>query len=448
VTASAVASRLAEDSRLYGFRICVVGLGKIGLALAAQYVSKGWPVFGADIDPNLVKLVARGEAPANSEPGLAERIASGTANGLLRATVDTTEAVAASNVIVVIVPLLTDPQGQPDFRALDSATAAIASGLQPGTLVIYETTLPLGATRDRFGPLLERSGLRHGQDLLLAFSPERVYVGRTFEDLARYPKIVGGTSPSATRAAASFYSAVLDAQVMEMPDSETAEFVKLAETTYRDVNIGLANDLARFAQARGVDAVTAFRAANTQPFSNLHTPGIGVGGHCIPVYPRFLMAQAQPGELEVVRHARALNDGMAEYAVDLLEQRLGSLRGKRVLILGYAYRGGVKEASCSSALLAIQSLQRRGGVPLLHDPLFSDAELAASGAVPAHLDGPLQVDAVILQTDHAEYFGLEWSLFQGCQLVLDGRNVLDQQTIEAAGLSYVAIGRGNDGRHG
>ncbi len=448
MTVSELKPRVTADSASPGYRICVVGLGKIGLALAAQYVSKGWPVFGADIDPAIVELVGRGEAPPNSEPGLPERVASGKADGLLRATLNTAEAVAASNVVVVIVPLLTDTAGQPDFRALDSATTAVAGGLQPGTLVIYETTLPLGTTRERFGPLLESSGLRAGQDFQIAFSPERVYVGRTFEDLARYPKIVGGTSVSATRAAADFYSAVLDAEVMEMPDSETAEFVKLAETTYRDVNIGLANDLARFAQARGVDAVTAFRAANTQPFSNLHNPGIGVGGHCIPVYPRFLLAQAQPGELEVVRRARALNDDMAEFAVGLLSDRLGSLSGKRVLILGYAYRGGVKEASCSSALLAISSLKRRGAVPLLHDPLFSDVELGATGAMPVHLDAPLSVDAVILQTDHVEYLTLDWSRFPGCRVVIDGRNVLDQRAIGAAGLQYVAIGRGADSRHG
>ncbi len=412
MTVSELKPRVTADSASPGYRICVVGLGKIGLALAAQYVSKGWPVFGADIDPAIVELVGRGEAPPNSEQGLPERVASGKADGLLRATLNTAEAVAASNVVVVIVPLLTDTAGQPDFRALDSATTAIAGGLQPGTLVIYETTLPLGTTRERFGPLLESSGLRAGQDFQIAFSP------------------------------------VLDAEVMEMPDSETAEFVKLAETTYRDVNIGLANDLARFAQARGVDAVTAFRAANTQPFSNLHNPGIGVGGHCIPVYPRFLLAQAQPGELEVVRRARALNDDMAEFAVGLLSDRLGSLSGKRVLILGYAYRGGVKEASCSSALLAISSLKRRGAVPLLHDPLFSDVELGATGAMPVHLDAPLSVDAVILQTDHVEYNTLDWSRFPGCRVVIDGRNVLDQRAIGAAGLQYVAIGRGADSRHG
>src|SRR5262249_51199207 len=157
-----------------------------------------------------------------------------------------------------------------------------------GTLVIYETTLPLGTTRERFGPLLERSGLRIGLGFLVAFSPERVYVGRTFEDLRKYPKIVGGTTPETTRAAVEFHETVLVRPVMAMPDADAAEFVKLAETTYRDVNIGLANDLARFAQARGVDAVAAFAAANTQPFSHLLQPGVGVGGHCIPVYPRFL----------------------------------------------------------------------------------------------------------------------------------------------------------------
>jgi nucleotide sugar dehydrogenase len=269
----AISQDATVTPRSAAYRVCVVGLGKIGLALAGQYVSKGHQVYGADINADLVSAVNRGDVPFNSEDGLAERIQEGHRAGHLRASVDTTQAVRESNVIVVIVPLLVDGTGQPDFKALDSATTSIAAGLQPGTLVIYETTLPLGTTRDRFTPMLERCGLRAGMDFLVAFSPERVYVGRTFDDLRKYPKIVGGVSPESTGAAADFYSAVLDAEVQCMPDAETAEFVKLAETTYRDVNIGLANDLARFAQSRGVDAIQAFRAANTQPFSNLHTPG-------------------------------------------------------------------------------------------------------------------------------------------------------------------------------
>jgi nucleotide sugar dehydrogenase len=443
LTSTAPRSTSSTASPFPAYQVCVVGLGKIGLALAAQYISKGVPVFGADIDGAVVELVSTGAVPLNSEAGLAERVRAGVASGLLRATTDTRDAVAASNVVVVIVPLLVDAEGHPEFRALDAATSAIASRLQRGTLVIYETTLPLGTTRERFGPMLERhSGLRAGSDFLLAFSPERVYVGRTFDDLRKYPKIVGGTTPEATAAAADFYSAVLDAEIMRMPDADTAEFVKLAETTYRDVNIGLANDLARFAHARGIDAVQAFAAANTQPFSHLHQPGIGVGGHCIPVYPRFLLAQARQDELGIVRLARQLNDDQARYAVELLAGHFnGQLRGRRVLILGLAYRGGVKEASFSSAVLVTRALAERGAQPLLHDPLFSDAELVVTGAEPVRLQPPPPVDAVILQADHAEYLDLDWSAFTGCAVVLDGRNFLDRRRVEAAGLEYISLGR-------
>src|SRR5262249_1946641 len=158
-----------------------------------------------------------------------------------------------------------------------------------------------------------------------------------------------------------------------------------------------------------------------QPFSNLHMPGIGVGGHCIPVYPRFLLAQARRDELDVVRQARLSNDSMATYAVDLLADTIGNLANRRVLILGLAHRGGAKEASFSSAILAVSGLREYGATPLLHDPLFSDAELAATGAAPVRLDAPLDVDAVILQTDHAEYRAIDWSLFRGCRAVVDGR---------------------------
>jgi nucleotide sugar dehydrogenase len=421
--------------------ICVVGLGKIGLAIAAHYASREHRVIGCDIDERLVELVNRGQVPAHAEDGLAERVRQGHAAGTLSATTCTSDAVARSETVVVIVPLVVDASGVPDFAALDAATASIAAGLQRGTLVIYETTLPLGTTRERFGPMLEVSGLHIGVDFHLAFSPERVLVGRSFEDLQRYPKIVGGVTREATERAAEFYASVLDAEILTMENADTAEFVKLAETTYRDVNIGLANELARFAQARGINAVSAFAAANTQPYSHLHQPGAGVGGHCIPVYPRFLLAQAAAGELDLVRRAREVNNGMAAYTVDVLAQRIGDLAGKKVLILGLAYRGGQKEASFSSALLLIDELRRRGCHVLLHDPLFSFDEIAAVGAEPVTLAEAVDVVGVILQTDHPEYQRLDWSLMRGCQLVVDGRNVLDPAAIFASGLEYVGIGR-------
>jgi nucleotide sugar dehydrogenase len=420
--------------------ISVVGLGKIGLALAAQYASREHRVLGCDINQALVELVNGGGVPQYSEPHLAELIAAAHAEGNLSATTNTSQAVSQCDVVVVIVPLVVNADGEPDFRSLDAATNSVSRGLRKGTLVIYETTLPVGTTRDRFGPMLEQSGLSVDTDFDLAFSPERVLVGRTFEDLRRYPKLVGGVSARSTERARGFYESVLDAEIIEMDDAETAEFVKLAETAYRDVNIALANELALYAAARGIDATSAFTAANTQPYSHLHQPGVGAGGHCIPVYPRFLLAQAGNQELRLVRDARLTNDGMAGEAVEMVSRAIGSLTGRRVLILGLAYRPGQKEARFSSALLIIDELRRRGARPQLHDPLFSAEELRMYGAEAVDLCQSVDTDAVIVQTDHAEYRHLDWTMFRGCRLVLDGRNCLDPQAVLAAGIAYVGVG--------
>src|SRR4029077_14452922 len=171
---------------------------------------------------------------------------------------------------------------KPDYRKLDAALGAVGKGLTHDALVIVETTLPVGATRTHVAPLLEsESALIQGKDFYVAFSPERLYTGRIFQDLARYPKIVGGIDEESTRRAIDFYRASLDAEVRAVANSETAEFAKLAETTYRDVNIALANHLAVYGGSRGADSKEASEASNSQPFSHIHRPGIGVGGHCI-----------------------------------------------------------------------------------------------------------------------------------------------------------------------
>ena len=220
-------------------------------------------------------------------------------------------------MIVFAVPVMLDEKHVPDYGWMDEATAAVGAGLQPGTLVVYETTLPVGTTRTRYGPMLESaSGLPcDGSDrgFHLAFSPERVFSGRILEDLKRYPKLVGGINAASAERAVAFYSSVLEAEVWNLGTSETAEFAKLAETTYRDVNIALANEFARYANQVGVDILEVIRGANSQPFSHIHQPGIGVGGHCIPVYPHFLLA-GDPG-LTLVRESRSINDGQVERAV-------------------------------------------------------------------------------------------------------------------------------------
>ena len=257
-------------------RIAVVGLGHIGLPLAVQYASRGHEVVGCDIDDGIVAAINGGRSPHDDEPALVERVPELVRSGRLRATTDDAAGVRAAEVVVVIVPVAVDERREIDFGPIDAATREIARGLQPGTLVVYETTLPVGTTRDRFGPMLETgSGLKLDRDLFLAFSPERVLVGRVLLDLRRYPKVVGGVSQESTRRAVAFYEAVLDegTEIRAVANAETAEMTKLAETTYRDVNIALANEYARYAARRGIDVTEVIDAANSQPYSHIHAPG-------------------------------------------------------------------------------------------------------------------------------------------------------------------------------
>jgi nucleotide sugar dehydrogenase len=428
------------------YTVAVVGLGKIGLPLAAQFVHSGQRVIGCDINPEVVELVNAGQSHVKEEPGLDERVREAVASGYLTATTDTTAAVRESNVVVVIVPVLVDEaRHEVDFRSIDAATDAVARGLQPGTLVIYETTLPVGTTRERFGPALERgSGLRVGRDFWLAFSPERVYSGRIFRDLQKYPKVVGGLTSECTERANSFYIAVLEgAGTLITQNADTAEFVKLIETTYRDVNIALANEFARFAEARGLPVDEAIFAANSQPYSHILRPGIAVGGHCIPVYPYFLINGAGEGEMSLPRTARLVNDGMAGWALARVSKVLGGLEGKRMLVLGLSYRENVKETAFSGAVRLVEQLKEAGAGAWLNDPLYTDEEIERFGATPASLADLPDGDAVILQAYHDEYRSLDWHALarKGYRVVLDGRNSLDRVDIKATGMQYIGMGR-------
>ena len=349
---------------------------------------------------------------SGGEPGLEEAVRAAHESGRLHATVDAAEAAANSDVIVVVVRVGLDATGHADFHHLDLVANAVGRGLRPGTLVILETTVPVGTTRDRFGRRLAgTSGLPVGE-FRLAYSPERVSSGSIFRDLATYPKLVGGVDAASGEAAAAFYRSVLDAEVMLLRDAETAEFAKLAESIYRDVNIALANELAIAAERLGVSYAEAARASNSQPYSHLHAPGLGVGGHCIPVYPYFLtQAVDAPLTPSVARSTTA----MAEHGVQRLSDALGGLTGKTVLVLGLAYRGGVKEAELSSTLLVAEALRHRGARVLMNDPLYSDEELRSCGFDGVALPPKTPVDAVILQAAHPEYAGHRLRGYPGLQ---------------------------------
>ena len=412
--------------------VCVVALGKIGLPLAVQFAKSGFKVTGADVNPAVVDLVNAGVPPFPGEDDLETSLRDVVSNGSLRATTDTRSAVGDADVVLVVVPLIVDGEGRPDFRGIDAATAAVANGLRPGALVLFETTFPVGTTRDRLAPILSQgSGLTVGTDLFVAFSPERVYSGRIFADLRRYPKLVGGLDVASTRRAAEFYTQALQFDersdlarpngVWEMDSAEAAELAKLAETTYRDINIAFANELAMFSDRHGIDVSEVIEACNSQPFSHIHRPGIAVGGHCIPVYPKFYLDGDPDAQLPAT--ARRVNMAMPRYAVDRLAAEMGSLHGLCIAVLGAAYRGGVRETAFSGVFGVVEAITELGGRAAVHDPLFTDDELVELGFTPYHLGEPC--DAAIVQAEHVEYRSLQRRDLGGATMLLDGRGCVD-----------------------
>ncbi|HEY7969381.1 MAG TPA: nucleotide sugar dehydrogenase [Candidatus Limnocylindrales bacterium] len=403
--------------------VAVVGAGKMGLPLCAQFADHGWHVIAVDVQQSVVDAINAGQSHVAEEPGLAELVAAAHAGGRLRATTDGAEAARAADVVVLIVPVMLDDEQQPDYRYMDAAVASIAPGIHSGSLVIFETTLPVGDTRNRFLPrLVEASGLAPDDDLFVAFSPERLYSGAAIRNLATYPKLVGGIGPASTARAAAFYDAVLDTEIVAMSNAEAAEFSKLADTTYRDVNIALANEFARYAERAGVDIHEVIAAANSQPYSHIHQPGLGVGGHCIPVYPHFLLSRAP--ELELVELSRRTNDGQVGVAIKAIQQELGGLEGVPVLVLGLTYRHGVHELAYSRALPLIERLSHLGAVVSAWDPLLTPDEIARCGATPWTWGEAAPTRAIVSQTADPLFERLDPAWFPDLAVLFDGRDSL------------------------
>ena len=411
----------------------VIGMGKIGLPLAVQIAEKGFSVKGLDIDAKTVTTINEGKEPFPNERDLLKKLVSVLANKKFEATLDAKNAISEANVVIVVVPLFVNNEGIPDFTALDSVTRQIGLHMKKGTLVSYETTLPIGTTRTRFLSSLEEiSGLKVGSDFNLVFSPERVSSGRIFSDLRRYPKVVGGITKQCTDSGVEAYKAILDFDLREdlpkpngvwaMNSAEESEFVKVAETTYRDVNIGLANQFARYASKMSLDINSVITAANSQQFSHIHNPGIAVGGHCIPIYPQFYMWNDR--EATIVKAARELNSRMPEHAINLIKAAVKKIESKRILILGISYRSGVKEVAFSGSLALDRVLRDTGIVASFYDPLYSNGEIIEMGLVPYNGDGT-SIDIVIIQTEDNAHLELINRDFTECEVIFDGRNILN-----------------------
>ncbi len=424
--------------------IVVVGGGKMGLPLACMFADRGAHVTVCDTSRAIVDAINAGIDP-HGEPDQDSYVRNGVAAGRLRASDDTTAAVADAEAVVVLVSAMLTSERDIDWRNLLNASAAVARGLKKGTLVSFETTLPVGGCRSVLVPALEASGLHAGTDFHVVFSPERVKSQLVFARLADTPKIIGGIDPASAAAGEAFYSRWLGAPVINVETLEAAEFVKLAGMIYRDVNIALANEFGSLAEGLGLNVWPLLGAANTDGETYLLQPGIGVGGHCTPVYPYFLIKAAERLGLDqrLAKTGRQINEEQPARHVARLAGAMGGLGGRRVHVLGLAFRPQVREDAYSPAPALQELLIAAGASVTLEDPLYDDDTLRSKGFTPARLaDGT--ADAVVLNTAHPEFAHPDFAAWHrsGVRAVVDGRALWSRREAEAAGITYLGVGVG------
>lgn len=416
------------------FSLSVIGVGKVGLPIAVMSANARIRTIGVDKDSQRIRNLSSADSRLlRNEEGLLEAFSS-IEPGFLTFSTDIREAVGSTNTTVVSVPLKLTGDSKPDFEDLDAVFNAIFSVAPPEHLVILETTVPVGTTRGRYLKLW-REYLQDYEALpALVFSPERIFVGRTLTTLRQVPKLLGAVTPEAAVRAKEFFESVIQFEKSEwsgkqngawiLSSPESAEFAKLAETTYRDVNIALANEFARYALSIDVDFTEVLTACNSQPFSHIHSPGIWVGGHCIPVYPELYLSTAPPVNQSLVRTARDINKSIHESLLDRLEHDV-PLRGETVLILGASYRAGVKETYLSGAFAIADACERRGARVVVTDPGYSDDELRRLGFEP--LNNRREITILISQTSEPCFINLSLDKFPNLKGVVDGRSIWDSR---------------------
>jgi len=413
--------------------VAVYGLGKMGLPLAAVLADVTQNVTGVDIDSEVVNAVSRGNCPVQGEPGLAEAVEAAVDEGRLSATDQSIDAATAAQVHVVIVPTLLTDEKEPDLSSLLSAITDIAAGLSDGDLVCIESTVPPGTCRDVLGPKLsEESGLS-ADSFGLAFCPERTASGRALADIrGEYPKVVGGRDAESTRAATLFYNEVTTNDVIPVSDTTTAECVKLFEGLYRDVNIALANEIARLGEEFTVDVHEAIAVASRTPYCNIHSPGPGVGGHCIPYYPYFVINNTDQ-QLPLLQKARNVNEEMPAYTVNLLQEKLSergiSLSDASVALLGITYRAGVDETRAAPSFPIAAMLSDLGTTVYAADPVCTDTADLAAEHVTIDLLPALDLDAALVVTAHEEFHTIGWDEIDDDVFILDGRQLFTDRDL-------------------
>jgi len=445
---------VVDKLRKGDFVVCVVGLGWMGMPTACLFAEMGARVIGVDVDRSIVDTVNKGKSPV-AEPGLDVLVKKTVGKGQLHATDDVKDAISKSDIVILIVPTLLDRLKRPDYSTLEKACKDIGHTLKKGSLVILQSTVGLGITESLVKWELEKaSGLKVENDFGLAYSPIRATSGRTLQDIVNYPRVVAAIDKRSLEVASAVLATIIKGPIIKVRNVKTAEAIKLFENVYRDTNIALANELATFCEAAAIDYAECVKAANTQPYCHLHMPGIGVGGHCIPVNPYFLLEEAANVgvKLPLIKLARKTNDAMPKHTVNLVIDALRtcgkSVKRARIAVLGVSYRANVKEARFTPTKEVVATLEKMGAKISVYDPYFTVEELKTLGyygvrRLEVAVDN---ADCVLITVEHEEFKRVKLKtltrLLRKKAALVDCGRVFNPSEVEAAGIVYRGIGRG------
>jgi nucleotide sugar dehydrogenase len=437
---------LARRVRSGEFKIAVYGLGHVGSPLASSWLRAGAHLIGVDNSSKVLENARKGRTHIN-EPGVNEAFSRGLREKRFFVYSDAVKASQDSHFKLICVPVLLTNTFSADLSAVKKVTIAIAQGLKKGDVVSLNPSVPPGTSEDIVLPILEKeSGLKVESDFYMVYNPERIYEGRAIEDIElRYPAVVAGAGAKSLEIGTKLYSLIAKKGVIKIRNMRTAEAEKLLEGVYRDVNIALANEMAKFCEKAGVDFWEAREAANSQPFCHIHKPGAGVGGACIPVYPQFILHTANliGVDCNIVRYGRTINDSMPAYcvmqAIKLIE---GSDLSKCIVaLLGLGFRGDVSDTRLSPTYRVIEELKRVKVREIrVHDPLVTkDPNLPHDVVLTSDLSSVAKdADLVMLISDHSQYHDITKETLNGAALY-DGRGILDGLRFPAR--KFASIGR-------
>ncbi len=422
-------------------KICVIGLGYIGLPTASMLATHGLRVVGVDVNPRVIETL-RGGGLHIHEPGLRTLVQAALGSGNL--TVSETPEEADVFMIVVPTPFYEDKRA--DMRAVTAATEAIVPYLHRGNLVVLESTSPPRTTVDLLRPILERTGLKAGDDFYLCYSPERVLPGQTLRELIENDRVIGGVNRPSAEAGRDLYSLFVRGEIM-LTDATTAEMVKLMENTYRDINIAIANEFARLAERFGVDVWEAISYANRHPRVKILRPGPGVGGHCISVDPWFLV-EAAPDLTPLILTARRVNDKQPTFVLHLVGRALGGdLNGKRIAALGLAFKADVDDLRESPAVEVAYLLSEHGARVRAYEPFKPDAVVEGVENMPTLAEALADADALLLLVAHTELRKLdpaEVKQLTPARIVIDAVGGWDAAQWRLAGFTVYRLGDGKE----